>query len=54
MSHDHKPLDEKEKERIEKAGGYVTADNRVCGNLNLSRAIGDLEFKTDANRPANE
>jgi len=47
MSHDHKPLNELEKARIEKAGGYVTPDQRVCGNLNLSRAIGDLEFKND-------
>ena len=35
-----------EKSRIEKAGGFVT-DGRVNGNLNLSRAMGDLEYKKD-------
>lgn len=45
LSKDHKPSDEKEKQRIIKGGGVVTEDGRINGNLNLSRAIGDLEFK---------
>lgn len=40
LSFDHKPEDECERLRIEKAGGKVTADGRVNGGLNLSRAIG--------------
>lgn len=44
MSEDHKPELEAEKTRIEKAGGYVE-DNRVNGVLNLSRSLGDLEYK---------
>ena len=40
MSFDHKPEDEIEMNRIEKAGGKVTPDGRVNGGLNLSRAIG--------------
>ena len=40
MSADHKPEDELEMKRIKKAGGKVTADGRVNGGLNLSRAIG--------------
>ncbi|KAJ8967533.1 hypothetical protein NQ314_002848 [Rhamnusium bicolor] len=45
MSFDHKPEDEPERERIIKAGGKVTADGRVNGGLNLSRAIGDHAYK---------
>ena len=41
MSFDHKPEDEPEKERINKAGGKVTMDGRVNGGLNLSRALGE-------------
>ena len=44
MSTDHKPDLETEKTRIQKAGGYVS-EGRVNDNLNLSRAIGDLEYK---------
>lgn len=46
MSYDHKPDDEKELARIKKAGGEVF-EGRVNGNLNLSRAIGDLEYKSN-------
>jgi len=46
LSEDHKPDDPKESSRIAAAGGYV-AEGRVNGNLNLSRAIGDLEYKRD-------
>ena len=52
LSEDHKPNDEKENARIIKAGGTVEESQggarthyRVNGNLNLSRAIGDLEYK---------
>lgn len=48
LTTDHKPDDPKEKDRIQKAGGIV-ANGRVNGNLNLSRALGDLEFKENKN-----
>ena len=41
LSADHKPEDEPERSRIERAGGVVTGDGRVNGGLNLSRAIGE-------------
>ncbi len=46
MSTDHKPELPNERFRIEKAGGFVE-DNRVKGVLNLSRSLGDLEYKQD-------
>ena len=48
MSIDHKPELPTEKARIERAGGFVE-ENRVKGVLNLSRSIGDLEYKQDKN-----
>ncbi|CAM8937413.1 unnamed protein product [Rhodiola kirilowii] len=44
MSKDHKPDLELERERIQKAGGFIQC-GRVNGTLNLSRAIGDAELK---------
>lgn len=44
LTQDHKPNDEEEYARILKAGGFV-ADGRVNGSLNLSRALGDMEYK---------
>ena len=41
---DHKPFDEKEKSRIEKAGGTVMMQ-RVNGSLAVSRALGDFDYK---------
>ena len=46
MSIDHKPENAGERARIEKAGGFVE-DNRVKGSLNLSRSLGDMEYKTN-------
>ncbi|KAI0170831.1 protein phosphatase 2C [Pestalotiopsis sp. NC0098] len=47
LSFDHKPQNEGEKSRITAAGGFVDF-GRVNGNLALSRAIGDFEFKKSA------
>ncbi|KAF4466442.1 phosphatase, partial [Fusarium albosuccineum] len=47
LSQDHKPQLENEKNRITAAGGFVDF-GRVNGNLALSRAIGDFEFKKSA------
>jgi serine/threonine protein phosphatase PrpC len=44
LSEDHKPENEGERRRIEKAGSYI-AEGRVDGNLNLSRSLGDLKYK---------
>ena len=46
MSHDHKPDNAKEKNRVYKSGGWVN-EGRIKGNLNLSRSIGDLEYKNN-------
>lgn len=51
MSIDHKPEDPIELDRITIAGGRVTMDGRVNGGLNLSRAIGDHVYKTNADLP---
>eukprot|EP00931_Biecheleriopsis_adriatica_P030143 TRINITY_DN17789_c0_g1_i1.p1 TRINITY_DN17789_c0_g1~~TRINITY_DN17789_c0_g1_i1.p1 ORF type:complete len:363 (-),score=77.90 TRINITY_DN17789_c0_g1_i1:40-1128(-) len=52
LSEDHKPNLPSERERIQKAGGSVERQQvgpivqyRVNGNLNLSRSIGDLDYK---------
>eukprot|EP00511_Aplanochytrium_stocchinoi_P006545 CAMPEP_0204829486 /NCGR_PEP_ID=MMETSP1346-20131115/7682_1 /ASSEMBLY_ACC=CAM_ASM_000771 /TAXON_ID=215587 /ORGANISM="Aplanochytrium stocchinoi, Strain GSBS06" /LENGTH=432 /DNA_ID=CAMNT_0051959321 /DNA_START=244 /DNA_END=1542 /DNA_ORIENTATION=+ len=47
LSEDHKPNDQQELNRIEAAGGHVTEQGRVNGNLNLSRSIGDLKYKVN-------
>ena len=44
LSFDHKPESEIELARITKAGSEVT-EGRVDGNLNLTRAFGDLKYK---------
>lgn len=45
LSTDHKPTQKKERERIYKAGSIVNVEGRIDGNLNLSRAIGDIAHK---------
>lgn len=54
MSIDHKPEDQIEYDRIQKAGGRVTLDGRVNGGLNLSRAIGDHGYKLNKKLPPEE
>lgn len=46
LSTDHKPNLDRERARIEAAGGCVI-QNRVDGKLALSRALGDYEYKAD-------
>lgn len=53
MSIDHKPELDIEKNRIYKAGGWIS-EGRVKGNLNLSRGLGDLEFKGNEKLPPEE
>jgi protein phosphatase 1G len=51
LSEDHKPAHEIERTRIIAAGGFLSDIGGVCrvnGNLNLSRAIGDLRYKCNA------
>ena len=50
LSTDHKPELASESSRIEAAGGYI-ANGRVNGNLNLTRSLGDHEYKGDKALP---
>ncbi|XP_062223902.1 probable protein phosphatase 2C 11 isoform X2 [Phragmites australis] len=51
LSRDHKPELAAERERILKAGGFIHM-GRVNGSLNLTRAIGDMEFKQNKFLPS--
>jgi len=51
MSHYHKPTLKKERDRIYKAGSTVNIEGRIDGNLNLSRAIGDIAHKKNPRIP---
>ena len=44
LSEDHKPSRADESKRIRDAGGFVI-NNRVMGELAVSRAFGDVDFK---------
>ena len=54
LSEDHKPASDTERSRIIAAGGFLSEIGGVCrvnGNLNLSRAIGDLRYKCNTELP---
>ena len=53
LSEDHKPNNDEEQKRITKANHFVE-DERVDGNLALSRAIGDFQYKDMAHLSAAE
>lgn len=53
LSIDHKPDNDGEKTRIIKAGGSVY-NGRVNGNLSLSRALGDFDYKGQTKLPKDE
>uniref|UniRef100_A0A7S2PS74 protein-serine/threonine phosphatase n=1 Tax=Leptocylindrus danicus TaxID=163516 RepID=A0A7S2PS74_9STRA len=53
LSFDHKPNDAEEHSRIDRAGGYVSM-RRVDGDLAVSRALGDFQYKDRADLPAEE
>ena len=46
LTEDHKPDNDEERRRIEKAGGGVY-EGRINGRLNLSRALGDFDYKSN-------
>lgn len=48
-THDHKPANPAERDRIQKAGGSVMIQ-RVNGSLAVSRALGDYEYKANSER----
>jgi serine/threonine protein phosphatase PrpC len=54
LSQDHLPYNVAEWERIEKAGGFVDEKGRLNGTLAMSRAFGDVEFKSEGNLPKDE
>ena len=56
LTMDHKPSNDREKQRIEKAGNTVDdASNRIgIGGVNMSRAFGDFFYKQNKLLPADE
>ena len=53
LNEEHKPLDKRERRRIEQAGGLVIR-MRINENLNLSRALGDFHYKSNFGLPFDE
>eukprot|EP01062_Namystynia_karyoxenos_P026076 TRINITY_DN20373_c0_g1_i1.p1 TRINITY_DN20373_c0_g1~~TRINITY_DN20373_c0_g1_i1.p1 ORF type:complete len:332 (+),score=94.51 TRINITY_DN20373_c0_g1_i1:86-1081(+) len=50
LSHDHQPEEPEERARIERAGSHLQ-DGRIDGMLNVSRAMGDFDFKKKQKPP---
>lgn len=53
MTDDHKPENKAEMRRIMRADGFVL-DNRVDGQLAMSRALGDFQYKLNKSIPLDE
>ncbi|RUS14914.1 protein phosphatase 2C Ptc3 [Endogone sp. FLAS-F59071] len=53
LSYDHKPRNKIESERIIAANGYIK-NYRVNGDLSLTRAIGDFQYKENNNLSAEQ
>ncbi|GMI23537.1 hypothetical protein TeGR_g179, partial [Tetraparma gracilis] len=53
LSFDHKPFHPEELTRIDNAGGYVSM-KRVDGDLAVSRALGDFQYKDREDLPAEQ
>ena len=45
---EHKGTNLREQERVKQAGGTII-QNRVSGSLSVTRALGDLDLKKEAN-----
>ncbi|XP_057446976.1 probable protein phosphatase 2C 67 isoform X2 [Lotus japonicus] len=45
LTREHKPIFPQERARIQKAGGFVSSNGRLQGRLEVSRALGDRQFK---------
>jgi len=53
LNREHQTIIESEKERVLKSGAYIVG-YRINGMLNLTRAIGDLKFKSNYNLKRHE
>lgn len=53
LSEDHKPESEIESKRIKEAGGHISM-GRVNGGLNLSRSMGDFDYKRNSQKQWHE
>jgi len=54
LSKDHKPNLDCEKERILRAGGTINEEGRINNNLNMSRSLGDFNYKNNPNLAVHE
>ncbi|EFN54009.1 hypothetical protein CHLNCDRAFT_25388 [Chlorella variabilis] len=45
LTREHKAIFPQERQRIEKAGSFVSGDGRLAGRIEVSRAFGDRPFK---------